>query len=177
MSIPESPTATEPSRFTRMPVLLTSRHRPLSVSPPTTKSTSKPVLMRQGRYSNLRMLSRSLISASTDRFRRQDEYAGQTAHRGYRQKSPRVSVWSESHPLCNQLSLRRRGAARYVAIMRLSCIGLTRCKSLPGRQEIGETPKKSISAWPTQTRCWDSTKRGMLSGPAAGSGNVHISPL
>src|ERR1700722_12747562 len=61
MSNPESPTVRGSSNSARMPASLTSRHNPRQGKPPGANSTWKPVVMRGSRYTNLRILSKSLI--------------------------------------------------------------------------------------------------------------------
>ena len=62
MSSPESPTMRGSSNSARMPVSLTSRHMPIESESAATKSTWKPVVTRGSRKTNLRILSKFLIS-------------------------------------------------------------------------------------------------------------------
>ncbi len=62
MSNPESPVESGSSNSARMPVSLTSLHNPLNGGPVAINVTLNPVLVRGSRYTNLRILSKSLIS-------------------------------------------------------------------------------------------------------------------
>src|ERR1700733_6553517 len=64
MSNPESPTVRGSSNSARIPVSLTSRQNPRKGEPPAIKFTGKPVVVRGSRYTNLRILSKSLIPVS-----------------------------------------------------------------------------------------------------------------
>jgi hypothetical protein len=77
MSNPESPTTMGSSNSARMPASLTSLHNPWKAGPPVTKSTLNPVAMRGSRYTNLRMLSRSLIAVRPSCVVRRDKHAGE----------------------------------------------------------------------------------------------------
>ena len=70
MSNPVSPTMMGSSNSARIPASLTSRHNPRKGEPPAKKSTWKPVVMRGSRYTNLRILSKSLISVGPARLAR-----------------------------------------------------------------------------------------------------------
>lgn len=61
MSNPELPTVIGSSNSARMPASLTSLQKPQNCGPPVENSTWKPVFMRGSRYTNVRMLSTSLI--------------------------------------------------------------------------------------------------------------------
>jgi len=65
MSNPELPTVIGSSNSARMPASLTSLQKPQNCGPPHENSTWKPVFMRGSRYTNVRMLSTSLIPGPT----------------------------------------------------------------------------------------------------------------
>lgn len=95
MSNPESPTTMGSSNSARMPASLTSLHNPWKAGPPVTKSTLNPVVMRGSRYTNLRMLSRSLIALRPSCVVRRDKHAGELDPSYLSAKNHVVSI----HPL------------------------------------------------------------------------------
>ena len=92
MSRPESPTIKGSSNSARIPASLTSLHNPWNAGAPITKSTLKPVVMRGSRYTNLRMLSNSLIPVGPSRLKRRDKYVGEIDPLYLSARNPAVSV-------------------------------------------------------------------------------------